>query len=296
MKVGIVSLFLKNTTSLFCRTIVWCANMQRLNSKLFGGNGSVVIIGNVANVCPFPYTAIPLDQSLINLAKRFVSFHKTNRRMSTTTSFQFTMLVKLQMLALTQFDRIIYTDTDVDPYFLISNHKVAQLNKARAHLYSLESNVLLAESDHESPINCGILVLTPNLQTYNIALDILQKNRFNITHGFEFAGPPSTFLSNVPSTRGSRCVVKNTWEFVCSDADQGMFTHLAYVRKLFHVRKMRFLPSVHFWGPIKPFKNPGCQHYTSHIQKIIPKHECLKRILPSSSKRCWISHYTNLVR
>ena len=124
-----------------------------------------------------------------------------------------------------------------------------------------------------------------------------QRNRFNATHGFDLAGPPSrTFDAGLRTVARSQCVKDDTWEFVMSDADQGMWTHLAYVRRYFRVVKPRFLPSSHFWGGNKPFSHKGCAAYSEHVRRVLGDHHpCVAQLPTETTRNCWWRHDAPLV-
>jgi hypothetical protein len=93
------------------------------------------------------------------------------------------------------------------------------------------------------------------------------------------------------ATRGGK------WEFVMSDADQGMWTYLTYVRRYFRVVKPRVLPSSHFWGGNKPFSHKGCAAYAEHVRRALGHdHPCVAQLPAETTRNCWWKHDAPLVR
>lgn len=302
MRVAISTILFNMNPQFHCRVRMWCASAHRLNRDVFDGNASIVIIREDKKHDCEDVGAITLDYDplLVSLTHRFAATHKTNNRMSFNTKRQHKLLLKWQIFNMTSYDRVLFLDSDIDPYFNVKYSK-DDFSFARSHFYNMQEGVIYAHADHESPINTGILAVTPNASLYRIGLGILHRNKFNITHGFDFAGQPSTTIKANRKIKHSRCIRQNTWQFVCSDSDQGFFSHVMYVRKELKVKPPAYMAASHFWGWAKPFQTAACPLYKVHAENTLSKHDdCVISMQvydtnKSNTKRCFLNHKTHLL-
>lgn len=285
-RIAIATLVFGSNPSFECRLKVWCHGAQRVNREVFGGNASIVLLTTSVHDCKGA-VSLKHDTELTSLSQRFAESHKTDGSMSGSTFRQANLLKKWQVFRLLEYDRVIFWDSDIDPYFPHSLPKDAQ--KARDHIVGMPRGVMYARGDHASPINSGVLVVRPNLTLYREGLAVLNRNLFNTTHGFDLAGPPrETMSANIVRFSHTACIKKNDWHFVCSDSDQGFFTHMMHVRNALRVEKPKFFANGHFWGWNKPFSVKGCTSYARHVRSVLSNDDsCLAMLKTDSSIRCY---------
>lgn len=307
MKISFVTLIFMLKHKDVCRLHVWCANIKRLNADMFESEASINIIAH-PGMRTSSYCAgvghIPFDKDLLQRAYLFAIKHPTTSRMSDTLARHMHMFLKWQTMDLTQFDRVLFLDVDVDPYFRTHGSNAPDFKSARDTVRNMRADVIRATPDHESPINTGIFVLTPNATVYRAGVSVIKENRFNVSHGFELSGlPKGTFDDDLPfRVRRSRCIAQNTWSFVHGDSDQGFFSHMAYVRRAFRVVEPRTVMASHFWGWKKPFVHNAlwCDGYAAHVRSLIPNSSCLRHIhidtKSAMRKQCFFHHRSHVVR
>ena len=295
MKVALATVVFSLNRALHCRVEMWCRNMDRVRKDVFRGNASIVVLTrNATNHCPFRTDAIGFDPGLGELATAFASAHRTNQRMSIHFTFHRNLFFKWQIFAL-DFDRVVYTDTDVDPYFAASYSRL-DFTKAFHHVARMSGATMYGHPDHASPINTGLLVVTPNATLYEQGKDVVRRNRFNTTHGFDLLGAPQDTMLINEHTRHTVCVRENTWQFVGGDSDQGLFAHMMYVRKELTVLTPQHMDANHFWGWFKPFSQPPCERYLAHVRRSLPgEHACLALMTRNIVSRCFWNHRTRFL-
>ena len=270
--------------------------MNRLNRDVFH-NGAVIVTltHNGTKHCPFPSQSIRFDTELDKYASIFASTHKTNARMSLDYNFHKKLFFKWQIFTL-DFDRVIFTDTDVDPY-LGTSYSSVQFQRARKHVRLMPKGMMYGYSDHESPVNTGILVVRPNVTLYELGKQVIKRCKFNVTHGFDLQGPPRNTMLGNPYTANTMCIKNNTWEFVGGDSDQGLFSHMMFVQRELSVTYPLYMTSNHFWGGNKPFSHQSCSAYNAHVRNTLPSnHSCIGMLGDNVHPHCFWNHHTRLLR
>lgn len=304
MRVAISTILFDMNRQIHCIARMWCASAHKLNRDVFDLNASIVIISKkrkrIRDCDDVRAITLEYDSRLLSLAKKFAMTHKTNYRMSFNTKRQHKLLLKWQIFSMTSYDRVLFLDSDIDLYFNVKYSK-DDFFLARSHLYHMKKGVIHAYADHESPINTGILAVTPNASLYSIGLGILQRNKFNTTDGFDLSGQPSTTITATREIKNSRCIRQNTWQFVCSDSDQGFFSHVMYVRQELQVKAPAYMTASHFWGWAKPFKTTACPLYKIHAENTLSRNDdCVNSMRvhatnKSKAKRCFLNHKTHVL-
>lgn len=297
LKVAIATvLFSMEGRSMQCRLRVWCTHARRLNRDVFDGNASVVLVGQRSRDCSATGAVhIPHDARLRAYALNFSLTHKTSSKMSLTPRLHRNLFVKWQLLSLVAFDRVVFLDSDVDPYFGVE-YRRDELSRASRHVSQLPSRTIYALSDHASPVNTGVLVLSPNKSLFELGMRVVRGNDFNTTHGFELGGPPRLTMKDASAIRHTACMRKNTWEFVGGDSDQGLFSYMAYARQELRVEVPRFLVGSHFWGGAKPFSSPSCASYRAHVERTLgARDSCSLGMRTGGGKSCFFNHRTHIL-
>lgn len=303
LKIAIATILFNMNPRLQCRLKMWCHSVSRINREVFDGNATIVFLSQTAQRCAdLDTVTVRYDEALLHASAQFSKTHRTNARMSGRAYLQTNFLMKWQIFRLTEYDRVLMWDTDVDPYF--NGRSVPSLSsvvalKARYHIVRMPPGVMYAHHDHESPMNGGLFIVSPNLTLYDEGLAVIKRNAFNVTHGWDLAGPPDeTMRKSMTKLHGTRCLRSNTWEFVCGDSDQGFFSHMMYVRRALKVRSPSFVYGSHFWGWLKPFSAPACPSYKKYALNVLGTNDSCTKLLSASSKskRCFMMTTTSLLR
>lgn len=202
-------------------------------------------------------------------------------------------LLKWHAVSLIEFDVVLLTDSDIDlfppptplpplnlppsayqpwaTYALPAGYVTAAQHVWREQLRDFLSAAgvqLVASADAHSPINTGALLLRPDVRTHALGERVLARGTFNTTHGFDLAGQPRALLrAALPDHAtwrkrywASHMVRDDTWDFVGSNADQGLFSYVylfllrGAVRKAHHKRTCPEYRLWHFWGNLKPWR------------------------------------------
>ncbi len=279
-----------------CRMRMWCMNAHRLNRDVFRGNASVVLVARKPNDCAgLGAVHVPHNARLRAYALNFSLTHKTNGKMSLNARFHRNLFIKWQLFSLNAYDRVVFLDSDIDPYFDIK-YTPQDFLKAYHHVKDMSKRTMYALSDHASPVNAGILVITPNVSLFNIGMSIVRENKFNTTHGFELAGAPRDTISNVHGIERTACIKRNTWEFVGSDSDQGFLSYMVHSRRELKVEAPRFMKGSHFWGWAKPFGTPSCVSYHAHVKDTLgPNDSCFLSMRTNKKNNCFFNHRTHIL-
>ena len=160
---------------------------------------------------------------------------------------------------------ILYLDSDIDARWITSVKalKRYEFHRKLEEFAADEGCRLRATPDHAAPVNTGIMLLKPSLRMYREGLAVLRTRSFTLATGFNQTGRPMVALNaTVSGPRAERLVTKaqgywkDTWNFVCGDGDQGLFTTMYMARhQQFCVPKYwdKELRVQHFWGMEKPW-------------------------------------------
>jgi hypothetical protein len=282
---------------LVCGIVKWCRAVaaMRLMLRKFSIDADTLIMTDdlalVGSECAQPELKIrPFDAEVSDLIRVWATRNKkTAHRGARSLNNEWHTkvdLLKWHVIALTAYDVVLYTDSDVDVFppsapvplraqSAWAAHAISPSFEAAAEeawttqLYEFISNPhlqLAASSDGDSPVNCGVLLVKPNRSTFALGLDVLRRGAYNVTHGFDLAGRPRTLLQ-FAARRGRRLPFGNTqmvhddtWDFVGGNAGQGLFSfvYLLTLRNaLHHSRHHRRCSDYrfhHFWGGSKPWR------------------------------------------
>ena len=244
-----------SSVSASCGLVKWCFSASQLVQLPYpeGGSEAVVVTNSgepyVASLCrthPLP-RVVPFDPRLAAAVERW-ELHLRNSTGAKGGLFTIstTALAKWQLLALTEYRAIFMVDLDVDMFLLSAGRppperRAPGLRHALVELYQsfLRSNTtLVAKSDFHTPINTGVMMLKPSIATYERGLHTLEVGSFNFHHGFDEVGPPQQALPwhRMASRKAyliNRSVMtrRNTWKFVGSSGDQGLFVYEFLIRQ-----------------------------------------------------------------
>lgn len=197
-------------------------------------------------------------------------------------------LMKWQLFRLYNYRAVFYHDVDVD-LFLQSNGKpppaasaaFATLATAWTRGYEAflrSGSHLLALRDTHIAINTGTMLLRPSHQVYAIGISALTARRFNFSHGFDLVGRPRAVLpvasmarADAKRLRDSRMYRMNTWDVVCGDGDQGLFTYVFLVvlrgRSFAYPVRDGGMRVHHFYALHKPWgKKTRCLQYFAFLR------------------------------
>jgi hypothetical protein len=298
VQIAITTLVFGHNPSLECRLKMWCHAANQTNLDVFGGNASIVLLSNVLRNCDGVNAVIVNhDHELKKLSNRFAETHKTDGAMSLTMERQARFLMKWQLFRLVEYDRVIYWDSDIDAYYPQPVHR--KLHKTMNHVVYMPPGIMYAHSDHESPINGGVLIVRPDIHLYRDGLAVLERNVFNVTHGFDLAGRPMASMnaSDVMKLSHTACIRNNDWHFVTSDSDQGLFSYMTYVRNALRVEPPMFFNGAHFWGGAKPFSTMDCTDYVRRVYSVLKRNDsCLTMLKETLSTSCYSMTTTDLLR
>ena len=198
------------------------------------------------------------------------------------------LALKWWLVRLDEYDLVFYSDLDVDFPRMNVPHLKSGLVEFAAH----REAVIAADSDWASPINCGVMVLKPNRQTYIQGLALLNTRIFNTTMGFGGIGRPRSLRthSHPQQWYGSRFDRNrfnnsNTWNIPAGSSDQGLFSLFFHLRG--PPRYLRHRVQIqHFWYKSKPFVY--CRRWVEAI-KLSPNSLCnatVSRWLATASNAC----------
>ena len=272
-----------------CGITKWCANAATLRSILPGQAEVVILTNDETFAMEECGTARPRVLALdVNLSQAIDGWGARNGQRSQSAAslhlasprFSVITLRKWQLVRLIEYRVIFATDPDVDLFHGALPARVAMLSHAWAQGVSafVRSAVqLVGTGDGQVPVNTGVMLLKPSLEAYRIGFRALLSGRFSPARGWDDAGSPRELLPE--QTLGdygyTRLVRENTWDVVCGNADQGLFTYV-FLARLHTYRTSEYcplasklhdsrgkcpecpVPAWHFWGGDKPW----WLHYT----------------------------------
>ena len=137
---------------------------------------------------------------------------------------------------------VLYLDSDVDARWMTSLDALQryEFHRKLGEFARDTSCRLRATPDHMAPVNTGIMLLKPSMSMYREGLALLRTRTFDLQSGFNHTGPPKLALNATvsgqpglpaqPLVMKARGYWKDTWDFVCGDGDQGMFTTMYMAR------------------------------------------------------------------
>ena len=249
-----------------CGITKWCANAAALRSALPSPERAEVVILTDDETFAMEECGMATPRVLAlgtNLSRTIDGWAARNgqRRQSDASvhlaspRFSAATLRKWQLVRLIEYRVIFATDPDVDLFHGTLPARVPMLSHAFVQGVSafLRSAVqLVGTSDAQVPINTGVMLLKPSRSTYRIGLRALLSARFSPTRGWDDAGTPRELLPEqmLRNYRHTRLVRDNTWDVVCGNADQGLFTYV-FLARLHAYRTSEYCPiaSKHLHGP-----------------------------------------------
>lgn len=272
-----------------CALVQWCERALKLAQALQWYNGwrvrLIVITGDQAGSGwraadgPDPgdcaqATFVPSDvrvtASVDSCDRRNVAA-KVHRQFG---GWQRIAIQRWQLYSRTQDDYVICSDVDVD-LFAEGQQEAEDVARRWATLAVPGGHKpwvhLVANADHSSPLNTGVMVLRPSMWLFEDGLRVLQACTWNHTHGWQLVGPPDR-LGIVPThpdgvevardvmhrpKAGDPLAWTKAWRFAFSSSDQGFFWYMLYVRHrlgaYFRLKANRHRV-LHWWGTTKPWR------------------------------------------
>ena len=255
-----------------CGLVRWCQQASRLRSALgpVGLQSTVVVLtddsdeyvqADCANA-----TVVRVDARLDAAARHCYSSLQGSLREQWSwhrLGGAHSVHYKWQAHALTRYELVLVLDMDV--LVMPQSIQVRKVQQRWAlmapQLLGAVANVngtrVLAHPDVTgSPFHGGLVLLRPDIATYQAGLDVLERCRMNSTHGWELVGPPHRLT--IPAPRhldgslaahvGNRW--KRDWRFTGAAVDQGHWYYMLYVRtdhgRYFRVGSNRHHPALHF--------------------------------------------------
>lgn len=183
-------------------------------------------------------------------------------------------LIKWQLVSMTRFDLVLFTDADVD--VMTEETEPALVRRrwmAMAHsLLRQNTTWAVANADYSAPVHGGMLLLRPSAALYAEGLAVLAAARFNYTHGFDRVGRPRELGFAPRHPDGSpasdvgagndplmtSAMARNAWDFVNADADQGFFFYFFFIRHrvgaYFRYHENEHHKLLHWWTGPKPWE------------------------------------------
>jgi len=273
-----------------CGITKWCANAATLRSALAGHSEVVILTDDEKFAMEECGTARPrvialeanLSGAIDGWAARNGHTWKSAERALHLASPKFSAVTlrKWQLVRLIEYRVVFATDPDVDLFFGALPGRVAMLSHAWAQgvsAFGRSAVQLVGTGDGQVPVNTGVMLLKPSLEAYQIGLLALLSGRFSSARGWDDAGSPRQLLPK--QTLGdfgyTRLVREDTWDVVCGNADQGLFTYV-FLARLHAYGTSEYCPLAsklhdsrgkcpecpvpiwHFWGGDKPW----WLHYT----------------------------------
>ena len=337
-----------SSVSASCGLVKWCFSASQLVQLPYpeGGSEAVVVTNSgepyIASLCrthPLP-RVVPIDPRLAAAVDRWERQLRTNstRARGTLFTISTTALAKWQLLALTEYRAIFMVDLDVDMFLHSAGRPPADPRRAPGLRHTLveryqnflrSKTTLVASADYHTPINTGVMLLKPSTSTYERGLHTLEVGSFDFHNGFDEVGPPQQafpWLKMTPKNalvfNASRMVKKNTWNFVGSSGDQGLFVYEFLIRQAAaafeHSGRRTFVneaaaPSQlrrivdggwmldHFYSAFKPWRlNMRCAKYFDFLREpafvsvegtqchsiLMAKASCLRPVKEMSIEAC----------
>ena len=245
-----------SSVSASCGLVKWCFSASQLVQLPYpeGGSEAVVVTNSgepyIASLCrthPSP-RVVSLDPRLAAAMDRWalVVRNSTGAKGGLFT-ISTTALAKWQLLALTEYRAIFMVDLDVDMFLQSAGRPPADPRRVPAFRRTLveryqsflrSTATLVASSDWHSPINTGVMMLKPSTSTYEQGLQTLEVGTFDFRNGFNAVGPPQQAFPWLKMAQnkslvinGSQMARRNSWNFVGSSGDQGLFVYEFLIRQ-----------------------------------------------------------------
>ena len=245
-----------SSVSASCGLVKWCFSASQLVQLPYpeGGSEAVVVTNSgepyIASLCRThpPPRVVSLDPRLAAAMDRWalVVRNSTGAKGGLFT-ISTTALAKWQLLALTEYRAIFMVDLDVDMFLQSAGRPPADPRRVPAFRRTLvegyqsflrSTATLVASSDWHSPINTGVMMLKPSTSTYERGLQTLEVGSFDFWNGFNAVGPPQQAFPWFKMTQnkslainGSQMARRNSWNFVGSSGDQGLFVYEFLIRQ-----------------------------------------------------------------
>mmetsp|Transcript_28875 Transcript_28875/g.47878 ORF Transcript_28875/g.47878 Transcript_28875/m.47878 type:complete len:372 (+) Transcript_28875:76-1191(+) len=233
-----------------CGLIKWCYSAARFAKLPFLARATeaVVLTNNVSQAsleCRSEARFIEFDPDFKKVVDRWKQLNYTGSNRH-RRAFSGSTLMKWQLFALRDYDAVLFTDVDVDLFLsnsgrppLQSSHAWGQLeNSWTVHVgrFMRSRLQLLASKDTHAPINTAVMLLKPSRKIFDIGKSTLETRRFDFQRGFNLSGPPRSIMPWAAMSKqlanrinGTRMGRVNTWNFVCGEGDQGLFTYVFHV-------------------------------------------------------------------
>lgn len=179
-----------------------------------------------------------------------------------------TMLYKWWVTSLSRFELIIFSDLDVE---------LLRAEQSTAHVVARWQQTwhdavgpaggqsrFDVSKDSVSPVNGGLWTLSrPTPALYQRGLEVLERARWNRTHGFDLYGTPKDIYSRADGALrrhlyNTRMLKKNKWDVPFGDCDQGFLFHMFFLRERIGIEG----PRVNY--TCLDVDLPGCPHLARH--------------------------------
>jgi hypothetical protein len=208
-----------------CGIVKWCYSAAALvNTPFLRGRADAVVLtdktSTLNGTCwPSP-RVLTFDAALLRLTRLWTAARRAsgeraqNNGHKALSNFSSSQLMKWQLASLTEYEAVLYLDTDIDLFLLHGGRPPPALTAAGAMLRRTWSAAidafvrsgleLLATSDPHVPISGGAFLLRPSSDVYAAGVAVLRHAvAFNYSHGFELRGPPQSVLRAPPPARHS---------------------------------------------------------------------------------------------
>ena len=249
-----------NTTSskrASCGLVKFCFSAARLAQQAYlAGRLEPVVLTNAPSYAQALCQTEPRPRMLLHdsrLESAVAVYNAARTRASARTGYSATIrlnamagLSKLQVLALTEYSAVLVIDLDLDLFFPSRGAPPKDdSTKSRArHAWTTMLSAFLASpmmlvgrADRHSPINSAALLFKPSKAIYEMALETLERGRFDRRTGWDHAGRPSDVvaLGGLPkklarNMNSSAMLRVNDWSFVGAEGEQGLLVYLYLVR------------------------------------------------------------------
>ncbi len=191
---------------------------------------------------------------------------------------------KWQLLALTQFDVVLFADADLE-VMPIAEQPAAAAGRAWARtinaLLRAPTVTIVANPDGHAPLNTGFMLLKPSRALFDEGVRVMRGCRFSYDFGWDHVGRPRTLgvspallddrlrdgggrsAGGVSRWRSTRAFKRNNWFFPSSECDQGFFFYMLYVRNATGAYGVepdaaagkRCPVGRHWWATFKPWRS-----------------------------------------
>ena len=230
-----------------------CNELTIIKNKINIASDVVILtdhVGHVRQMCRYANIIHPDT----NFKKIITKFYTSRYGKKENMKFAIANMHKWYLTSLT-YDVILYMDIDV----VFSPKMNLRVFENRVEWFVKSRYIISSTSDHESPINAGIIIFKPNATIFRKGMNLLKTNKFTKEYGFNNSFRPHELFKN--RFTNTRMMKKNTWNFFHGDSDQGLFT-LMYLNNNNYCHTGKKIRFHHYWSLFKPH---NCRNFTNKI-------------------------------